>query len=144
MSTKQLSRRQARWSEFLSRFNYQIVYRPGKAGDKPDSLTRRSGDLPQEGDTSDPRHQYQHQTVLKTHVLDPKIVELQCRTIYLHPIEMHLASTPSQPPITLAPMDMEPEEEPEAVEDEPQLDLEQPNPDDDPRDIATQTLWDQA
>ncbi|PHH49893.1 Retrotransposon-derived protein PEG10 [Ceratocystis fimbriata CBS 114723] len=28
MSTKQLNRRQARWSEFLSRFNFHIVYRP--------------------------------------------------------------------------------------------------------------------
>ena len=36
MSTKQLSRRQARWSEFLSRFNYQITYRPDKDGGKPD------------------------------------------------------------------------------------------------------------
>ena len=58
MSTKILSRRQARWSEFLSRFNYQITYRPGKAGGKPDALTRRLGDLPKEGDTQDPRHLY--------------------------------------------------------------------------------------
>lgn len=50
MSSKLLNRRQARWSEFLSRFNFKIVYRPGKAGQKPDSLTRRSGDLPKEGD----------------------------------------------------------------------------------------------
>ena len=48
MSTKLLNRRQARWSEFLSRFDFKIVYRPGKAGAKPDALTRRSGDLPQE------------------------------------------------------------------------------------------------
>ena len=63
-------------SEFLSRFNYRIVHRPSIAGTKPDSLTRRLGDLPKERDTSDPRHQYQHQIVLKTHVLDPKIVEI--------------------------------------------------------------------
>ena len=50
MSTKQLSRRQARWSEFLSRFNFKIVYRPGKQGAKPDALTRRSGDLLKGGD----------------------------------------------------------------------------------------------
>jgi len=48
MSTKLLNCRQARWSEFLSRFDFKIVYRPGKAGAKPDALTRRSGDLPQE------------------------------------------------------------------------------------------------
>ena len=50
MITKLLNRRQARWSEFLSRFNFKIVYRPGKQGAKPDALTRRSEDLPKEGD----------------------------------------------------------------------------------------------
>jgi len=38
------------WSEFLSQFNFKIIFRPGKSGEKPDSLTRRSGDLPMEGD----------------------------------------------------------------------------------------------
>ncbi|GIZ39392.1 hypothetical protein CKM354_000277800 [Cercospora kikuchii] len=61
-TTKQLNRRQARWSEFLSRFRFQITYRPGKQGQKPDSLTRRSGDLPKEGDE---RLQHQSQTILK-------------------------------------------------------------------------------
>jgi hypothetical protein len=50
MSTKLLNRRQTRWAEYLSRFNFKIIYRPGKAGRKPDALTRRSGDLPQGGD----------------------------------------------------------------------------------------------
>jgi len=50
MSTKLLNRRQARWSEFLSHFDFRITYWPGKAGEKPDALTRRSGDLPKEGD----------------------------------------------------------------------------------------------
>ena len=65
MSTKlQVSRRQAQWSEFLSRFNFKIVYRPGKAGAKPDALTRRSGDLPKEGDKYDERTKFQYQAVL--------------------------------------------------------------------------------
>ena len=50
MSTKLLSHRQVRWSEFLSRFNFRIIYRSGKAGRKPDALTRWSGELPKEGD----------------------------------------------------------------------------------------------
>jgi hypothetical protein len=62
MSTKSLNRRQARWLEFLSRFNFCITYRPGKAGAKPDALTRRSGDLPKEGDE---RLLHQSQTILK-------------------------------------------------------------------------------
>jgi hypothetical protein len=50
MTTKLLNHGQTCWAEYLSRFNFKIVYRPGKAGAKPDSLTRRSGDLPQGGD----------------------------------------------------------------------------------------------
>jgi len=50
MSTKLLNCRQAQWSEFLSCFDFRIMYRPGKAAGKLDSLTWRSGDLPKEGD----------------------------------------------------------------------------------------------
>ena len=49
-TTKPLNRRQTRWSQFLSQFNFQIVYRPGKARGKPEALNRRSGDLPKERD----------------------------------------------------------------------------------------------
>jgi hypothetical protein len=49
-TTKLLNRRQPRWSQFLSQFNFKIVYRPGTTGGKPDALTRRSGDLPKAGD----------------------------------------------------------------------------------------------
>ena len=77
----------------MSHFNYRITYCPGKAGGKPDALTHRSGDFPKEGDTQDPCHLHQHQTVLKSHVLDlriqedlqnvfkPRILNLQCRII---------------------------------------------------------------
>lgn len=73
MTTKTLNRRQARWSEFLSRFNFVISYRPGKLGAKPDALTRRSEDLPT--GQEDERLRQQRQTVLKTHNLDPKIIQ---------------------------------------------------------------------
>ena len=46
MTTKQLDRRQARWVEFLSEFNFKISYRPGKEGEKPDTLTRLAQDKP--------------------------------------------------------------------------------------------------
>ena len=62
MSTKIPNRRQARWSEFLSRFNFKIDYRPGKAGAKPDALTGISGDLTKEGDE---RLKFQQQVVRK-------------------------------------------------------------------------------
>ena len=39
LSTKTLSRRQARWLEYLSAFNMVVHFHPGKLGEKPDSLT---------------------------------------------------------------------------------------------------------
>jgi len=46
--TKELSnQRQARCSEFLTRFDYLIVYRPGKLNGQVDALTRKPGDVPE-------------------------------------------------------------------------------------------------
>ena len=45
-TTKQLSWRQVRWSEYLSSFHFVIKYRPGRLGTKPDALTRRSDVYP--------------------------------------------------------------------------------------------------
>jgi hypothetical protein len=70
MTTKLLNRRQTCWAEYLSRFNFTIMYRPGKAGAKPDSLTHRSGDLPQGGDD---RLVEQHKAVLKPHNLSDEL-----------------------------------------------------------------------
>ncbi|KIK12769.1 hypothetical protein PISMIDRAFT_18502 [Pisolithus microcarpus 441] len=49
-TSKVLTRRQARWSEYLSQFNMIIRFHPGKLGAKPDSLTRRWDVYPKEGD----------------------------------------------------------------------------------------------
>ena len=62
ITTKVLNRRQARWNEFLAEFDFKIEFRPGTKGGKPDALTRRSGDLPEEGDE---RLEHQKQTLLK-------------------------------------------------------------------------------
>ena len=51
-TTKLLTRRQARWSEFLSAFNFTVFYRPGRLGGKPDSLTRRRDVYPEGGEGS--------------------------------------------------------------------------------------------
>jgi hypothetical protein len=50
MSMKLLNHRQTQWAEYLSHFNFMIVYHPGKAGGKPYALTHRLGDLAQGGD----------------------------------------------------------------------------------------------
>ena len=153
MFTKQLSRCQAHWSEFLSHFNYHITYCPGKADGKPNALTCRSGDLPKERDTLDSRHQYQHQMVLKSHVLNDKIkkdlclelrtIDLQCQTIALDLIQLHLCPVSPLSPIVLASMNME-TEEPEVDNVEAQLDQGEPDLKDDSADVLTQTLWEQA
>jgi hypothetical protein len=70
MTTKLLNHRQTCWAEYLSRFNFKIVYRPGKARAKPDSLTHRSGDLPQGGDD---RLVEQHKAMLKLHNLSDEL-----------------------------------------------------------------------
>ena len=67
MSSKFLSRRQARWSEFFSRFNFKITYRPGSLNNRADVLIRQSGNIFKEGDN---RRQFQWQTVLKKDNLD--------------------------------------------------------------------------
>lgn len=48
-TTKNLTWRQARWSEFLSGFDFHINYRPGRLGMKPDALTRRADVYPKKG-----------------------------------------------------------------------------------------------
>ncbi len=50
-TTKLLTRRQARWSELLSAFNFVLRFRPGRLGGKPDALTRRWDVYPKEGDS---------------------------------------------------------------------------------------------
>ncbi len=105
MSTKQLSHHQACWSKFLSRFNYCIAYHFNKIDDKLNALTRCSEDLFKERNTFYSWYQYQHQTILKTHVLDFDIVEnfvldifnikvmkLQSQIIALNSVQLHLFS----------------------------------------------------
>jgi hypothetical protein len=67
MFTKLLNRQQARWSEFLSRFNFKITYRLGVVGEKLDALTRRSEDLSKK---ENERLQHQSQTILKSQNLN--------------------------------------------------------------------------
>lgn len=68
-TSKQLNRRQARWSEFLADFNFTITYRPGTLGGQPDALTRRSDMQPHSKGASltfdnNPKN---HQILLKPH-----------------------------------------------------------------------------
>ena len=41
-TTKVLNRRQARWADYLSQFEFKIIYRPGSQNAKADARSRRS------------------------------------------------------------------------------------------------------
>ncbi|TRX94028.1 hypothetical protein FHL15_005106 [Xylaria flabelliformis] len=72
MTTKLLNQRQARWAEFLSQFNFRIVYRPGTHAVKPDALSRKPGDAPSsKTDTADERIARRAQIVLPASRLSP-------------------------------------------------------------------------
>ena len=49
-SARVLSRRQARWAQFLTRFDFLITYRPGVQQGKADALSRRSYLAPRLGE----------------------------------------------------------------------------------------------
>ncbi len=153
MSIKQLSHYQARWSEFLSKFNYCITYHFNKINDKLNALTRHSEDLFKKKDTFDSWYQYQHQTILKIHVLNLKIIKnfifnilnikimmLQSQIIILDSVQLHLFSVFSIFLLILTFMNLEVEEF--NVEDvEPQLNQNILNLNEDFADTFTQTLW---
>ena len=71
MTTKRLTRRQARWAEFLADYNFQITYRPGKDNQKADALTRRPGDRP-EGPEDD-RQKQMSRTILTPDKIHPDV-----------------------------------------------------------------------
>ena len=59
--SKRLNRRQVRWSLFLCDFDFQIIFRPGREGGKPDALSRRQD---YHLHNSDERVTNQHQVLL--------------------------------------------------------------------------------
>jgi len=87
-STKLLNRRQARWSEILSQFNFKIVYRPGEKNGKLDALSRRvEYELEGEGEKQDltirmfKPWQFQHgqneEALLTRHVMAVKASQVE-------------------------------------------------------------------
>ena len=76
MMKKKLNKRQERWKQFLSQFDFKIEYRPGKEGGKPDALTRGPGYLPAQDDE---RNTQMEQVLLPQHWCEDtkiKVIEL--------------------------------------------------------------------
>ena len=71
-TTKALNQRQVRWSEFLSQYNFRIVYRPGSKAVRPDALSRRSQDIPAKSDQDDSRLKERKRTLLPESRFDPR------------------------------------------------------------------------
>ncbi|KAH9248033.1 hypothetical protein BASA81_014320 [Batrachochytrium salamandrivorans] len=76
MTTKKLTRRQARWSLELSEYDFTLTHRPGKLNGRADPLSRRH-DYLSENDTSN----FQR-------ILDPKkVIDLQALIVDM---DLHL------------------------------------------------------
>ena len=69
MTTKNLTPRQMRWTEFLLEFNFVISYQSGKRNKKANALTKKPYKIP----TNDENKQQQHH--IHT-LLPPKQIEL--------------------------------------------------------------------
>jgi transposase InsO family protein len=67
MSVRKLTERQMRWSLILSRYNFTIIYLPGKDNVRADALSRREQDLPAKA--SDERLQFRTAQLLKPNML---------------------------------------------------------------------------
>ena len=72
MTKKRLNERQVQWKQFLSQFDFKIVYRPGKEGGKRDALTRGPGYLPAENDE---RNTQMEQILLPEHYFEKIKIE---------------------------------------------------------------------
>lgn len=71
-TTKQLSPRHMRWSEFLARFNFRITYRPGTLNTRPDALSRKPEDVP--ANESDDRLRARRKPLIDSSKFDPEML----------------------------------------------------------------------
>jgi hypothetical protein len=111
MTSKKLTRRQARWALTLANYNFQITFRPGIKNGKADALTRKPGDRPL--DDTDERQKHQVQTLIPAQKLSPEL--RQALEATLSPIN---ASNPVLAEAGPEPGDSEEDPEmPESIED---------------------------
>ena len=90
--TKIYNRRQARWAEKLSHFDFTIIYRPGPLGIQPDALSRRPDHQPQKGGKDKNPNEFQF---LKPHQVTDFPLEEATKTL------MAATADPETPPDVL-------------------------------------------
>ncbi len=91
-TTKILSGREIRWSTQLSKYDFKIQYRPGPLNTKADALTRRSDDLPKEGDGRGPvEGVLLNDELFETPFLDPPTTAFAVYPGFIDPIRNALA-----------------------------------------------------
>ena len=78
-----LNRRQARWVQFLTRFDFKITYRLGKQQGKADALSRRSYLASRHGE---PAFDNQKQVILEP-------ARLQATQVFGIPLDSHVINT---------------------------------------------------
>jgi RNase H-like domain found in reverse transcriptase/Reverse transcriptase (RNA-dependent DNA polymerase)/Integrase zinc binding domain/Chromo (CHRromatin Organisation MOdifier) domain/gag-polyprotein putative aspartyl protease len=88
--TKVYNRRQARWAEKLSRFDFTIIFRPGKHQGKPDALSRRPDYLPLKGGGGDNKNN--EFLFLKPHQVDLSLLPEDSACTHLSAQSIHLAT----------------------------------------------------
>ncbi|MBW0561442.1 hypothetical protein O181_101157, partial [Austropuccinia psidii MF-1] len=71
MTSKVLTRRQARWAEFLSEFHFSITYRPGRLATLPDALSRRDDVYPERGEDFISKNPMNFQQIIKQDEVQP-------------------------------------------------------------------------
>ncbi|MBW0593580.1 hypothetical protein O181_133295 [Austropuccinia psidii MF-1] len=71
MTSKVLTRRQARWAEFLSEFHFLITYRPGRLATLPDALPHWDNVYTQRGENFISKNPMNFQQIIKQDEVQP-------------------------------------------------------------------------
>ncbi|KAF8747906.1 hypothetical protein RHS01_11205 [Rhizoctonia solani] len=109
MQARTFNRRHARWRIFLSNFNFEIHYRPGKQSGKPDALSRRLDymDRPQEPEIMLPAEVFANTSEEEVEIVTEIRTKLQedphwsqssrssqrMQITHPHPLEKHIGIT---------------------------------------------------
>ncbi len=70
ITTKELTSRQARWAELLSRYNFKLIYSAGKANTRADALSRIKDDVQRQNAV---KREHCTQVLLLAIKVDPRI-----------------------------------------------------------------------